>query len=218
MNETEGMNNLLGKVISDNGLTQLRISETQKFRHVTSFFNGKLIEPFKNEERIEIKSEYDAATFAKHPQMNAYDVTKRVIKEIESNKFNVIILNFANCDMVGHTGDYQAAIKAVEVVDECVGKVVEKVLSQNGIALVTSDHGNAEEMIDYETGLPKTAHTKNPVEFIYIADDYKNIKLKERGILSDIAPTILYLLGIEKPKEMSSDNLIQGGKNGKRDC
>jgi 2,3-bisphosphoglycerate-independent phosphoglycerate mutase len=208
MDESKGMNNLLGEVISNHRLTQLRISETQKFRHVTSFFNGKLIEPFKNEERIEIKSMYDPATFAEHPEMNAYDVTKRVIKEIDSNRFNLIILNFANCDMVGHTGNYESAIKAVEVVDECVGKVVEKVLSNNGVALVTSDHGNAEEMIDYQTKLPKTAHTKNPVEFIYIADDYKNVKLKDRGILSDIAPTILHLLGIKKPKEMTAESLI----------
>ncbi|MEW6102880.1 MAG: 2,3-bisphosphoglycerate-independent phosphoglycerate mutase [bacterium] len=208
MNERGGMENLLGEVISKNGLTQLRISESQKFRHVTSFFNGKLIEPFFNEKRVEIKSMYDPATFAEHPEMNAYDVTKRVIEEIDSNRFNFIVLNFANCDMVGHTGNYESAIKAVEIVDECVGKVVEKVLSQNGIALVTSDHGNAEEMIDYQTGLPKTAHTKNPVEFIYIANDYKNIKLKPKGILSDIAPTILDLLGIEKPKEMTSESLI----------
>lgn len=208
MDEAKGMNNILGEVISNNGLAQLRISETQKFRHVTSFFNGKFIKPFKNEYRIEIKSVYDPATFAKHPEMNAYDVTERVIKEIDSNKFNLIVLNFANCDMVGHTGDYESTIKAVEVVDECVGKVVEKVLSQDGIALVTSDHGNAEEMIDYNTGLPKTAHTKNPVEFIYIARDYKSIKLKDKGILSDIAPTILDSLGIEKPKEMSSKSLI----------
>ncbi|MFH1562157.1 MAG: 2,3-bisphosphoglycerate-independent phosphoglycerate mutase [Nitrospirota bacterium] len=208
MDESEGMENLLGEVISNHGLTQLRISETQKFRHVTSFFNGKLIEPYKNEERIEIKSIYDPATFAEHPEMNAFDVTERVIKEIKSDRFNFIVLNLANGDMVGHTGNYQSAIKAVEVVDECVGKVVETVLSENGIALVTSDHGNAEEMLDYKTGLTKTAHTKNPVEFIYIADDYKDIKLKNRGILSDIAPTILYLLGIEKPKEMSSERLI----------
>ncbi len=208
MNEGEGMKNLLGEVISKNGLTQLRISETQKFRHVTSFFNGKLIKPNPFEEQIEIESMYDPATFAEHPEMNAYDVTARAIEEIDSNRFNFIVLNFANCDMVGHTGNYKAAIKAVEIVDECVGKVVEKVLSQDGIALVTSDHGNAEEMIDCQTGLPKTAHTKNPVEFIYIANDYKNIDLKDKGILSDIAPTILYLLGIEKPKEMTGESLI----------
>ena len=208
MDESEGMKNLLGQVISDNGLRQLRISETQKFRHVTSFFNGKLINPFLNEERIEIKSMYDPATFAEHPEMNAFDVVERVIKEIDSHRFDVIILNLANGDMVGHTGNYEAAIKAVEVVDECVGRIVEKVLLQDGIVLVTSDHGNAEEMIDKKTGIPKTAHTKNPVEFIYIANDYKDIRLKNRGILSDIAPTILHLLEIDKPKEMSSENLI----------
>ncbi len=208
MDESKGMSNLLGEVLSNHGLTQLRISETQKFRHVTSFFNGKLIEPYKFEERIEIKSMYDPKTFAQHPEMNAYDVTERVIKEINSGRFDFIVLNLANCDMVGHTGDYQVAIKAVEVVDECVGRVVETVLAQQGIALVTSDHGNAEEMLDYKTGLLKTAHTTNPVEFIYIADNYQEIKLKDKGILSDIAPTILYLLGIEKPEEMSSENLI----------
>lgn len=211
MDELEGMNNLLGEVISNNGLTQLRISETQKFRHVSSFFNGKLINPFKNEEQIEIKSMYDPATFAEHPEMNAYDVTNRVIDEIESERFNLIVLNFANCDMVGHTGNYESTIKAVEVVDECVGKVVEKVVSKKGIALVTSDHGNAEEMIDYITKLPKTAHTKNPVEFIYIADNYKDVTLRKKGILADIAPTILHLLGIEKPKEMTGESLIEGG-------
>jgi 2,3-bisphosphoglycerate-independent phosphoglycerate mutase len=140
--------------------------------------------------------------------MQAYEVTERVIEEIDSEKYHLIILNFANCDMVGHTGDYKAAIKAVEVVDECVGKVVDKVLSKGGIALVTADHGNAEEMIDYSTKLPKTAHTKNPVEFIYIGNDYKKIKLKNKGILGDIAPTILHLLGIDKPKEMTCQSLI----------
>jgi 2,3-bisphosphoglycerate-independent phosphoglycerate mutase len=119
-----------------------------------------------------------------------------------------MIINLANCDMVGHTGNYEATKKAAEVVDECVGTIVEKALSQNKIALVTADHGNAEEMTDYKTNLPKTSHTKNPVEFIYVAEDYKNIKLREKGILSDIAPTILYLLGIEQPSEMTSKNLI----------
>ena len=209
MDEAKGMENLLGEIISKNGLKQLRISETQKFRHVTSFFNGKLIDPFFNEERIEIKSIYDPATFAEHPEMNAFDVTKAVTREINSKKFSVIILNFANCDMVGHTGNYEAAIKAVEIVDECVGRVVETIIANDGIALLTADHGNAEEMIDYKTGLPKTAHTTNPVEFIYIAKDYEKIRLKPKGILSDIAPTILYLLGIEKPKEMNAKNLIE---------
>ncbi len=208
IDQTGEMNNLLGQVISENGLRQLRISETQKFRHVTSFFNGKLIEPFPKEERIEIKSIYDPATFAEHPEMNAREVTEAVIREMDANRFDVIVLNFANCDMVGHTGDYQAALKAVKIVDECVGRVVEATLARNGIALVTADHGNAEEMVDYQTGLPKTAHTKNPVEFIYVADDYKKIRLKDKGILADIAPTILHLLGIDQPKDMTAEDLI----------
>ncbi len=209
IDETKEMRNLLGEIISRNGLRQLRISETQKFRHVTSFFNGKLIDPFENEERIEIKSVYDPATFGQHPEMNAPDVTEAVIKEIKSKRFAVIILNFANCDMVGHTGNYEAAIRAVEIVDKCVGRVVNAILAQEGIALVTADHGNVEEMIDYKTGLPKTSHTKNPVEFIYIAKDHETTRLKPKGILSSIAPTILYLLGIQQPADMSTENLIE---------
>ncbi len=208
MDDREGMDNLLGQVLSRNGLRQIRISETQKFRHVTSFFNGKRIEPFPNEEQIEINSAYDPATFADHPEMNACDVTNEAVKRINSNEFSLMIINLANCDMVGHTGNYEATKRAVEVVDECVGILVEKILSNDKIALITADHGNAEEMIDYKTNLPKTSHTKNPVEFIYVAEDYKNIKLREKGILSDIAPTILYLLGIEQPSEMTSKNLI----------
>lgn len=208
MDESEGMKNLLGEVISKHGLRQLRISETQKFRHVTSFFNGKLLKPFPDEDRVEITSSYDPSTFAQHPEMDAYNVLAEVITRIKSQAYNFIVLNFANCDMVGHTGNFEAAKKAVEIIDECVGKVVNEVLNQNGIALITADHGNAEEMLDYKTGLPKTSHTKNPVEFIYIANDYQGIKIKNKGILSDIAPTILHLLGIEKPKEMSSEDLI----------
>jgi 2,3-bisphosphoglycerate-independent phosphoglycerate mutase len=202
------MNNILGEVLSEKGLRQLRIAETQKFRHVTSFFNGKRIEPFPNEDQIEIKSMYDPALFAEHPEMNAFDVTEDVIQQIESEQYHLIVLNYANCDMVGHTGDFEAAKVAVEVVDECVGAVVEKILAHDGIALVTADHGNVEEMMDYQMGLPKTSHTNNPVEFIYVANDYRGIKLRPRGILSDIAPTVLFLLGIPKPPEMTSENLI----------
>ena len=140
--------------------------------------------------------------------MNAHEVTDEAVKRINSNEFSLMIINLANCDMVGHTGNYEAAKKAVEVVDECIGTLVEKILSKNKIALITADHGNAEEMIDYKTGIPKTSHTKNPVEFIYVAEDYKNINLIERGTLSDIAPTILHLLDIGKPVEMTSNNLI----------
>lgn len=208
MDESKGMKNLLGEIISKNNLWQLRIAETQKFRHVTSFFNGKLIKPFNKEVRIEIKSSYDAADFAQHPEMNIFDVTEEVIKQIDSEKYSLIVLNFANCDMVGHTGDFKAAKKSVEVVDECVEKVVKKVLEKEGIALVTADHGNVEQMIDYKTRLTKTSHTTNPVEFIYIAKDYKKKRLRKKGILSDIAPTILYLLKIKIPKEITAKNLI----------
>ncbi len=201
------MRELLGEVISKAGLRQLRISETQKFRHVTSFFNGKLIKPFKDEERIEIKSRYDPGSFAEHPQMNAYEVAEAVIDEINSRKYDFILLNFANCDMVGHTGNFSSAVRAVEVVDECVGRVVEAVISTGGIALVTADHGNAEEMLD-STRQVKTSHTMNPVEFIYIASDYGSAGLRD-GILSDIAPTVLELLGIPKPGDMTSTSLIK---------
>lgn len=208
MDDRGGMDNLLGEILSKKGLKQIRLAETQKFRHVTSFFNGKSTKPFPGEEQIEIAGTFDPATFADHPEMNAYDVTNEAIKRINSNEFSLMIINLANCDMVGHTGDYEAAKRAVEVVDECVGALVEKILSENKIALITADHGNAEEMIDYKTCIPKTSHTKNPVEFIYVAEDHSDIKLIERGTLSDIAPTILYLLGIEKPAEMTSNNLI----------
>jgi len=208
ISDAKGMKNILGEVLSKHNLLQLRISETQKFRHITSFFNGKRMKPFPGEERIEIKSLYDPATYAKHPQMNAFELSEAVIHQIKLNKFHVIVLNYANCDMVGHTGDYKAAIKAVEVVDKCVGRVVKTILSVKGVALVTADHGNVEEMIDYKTMEPKTSHTKNPVEFFYIADDSINIKLKSKGILSDIAPTILFLLGINKPPDMTAENLI----------
>jgi 2,3-bisphosphoglycerate-independent phosphoglycerate mutase len=208
-----GMDNLLGEILSKKGLKQIRLSETQKFRHVTSFFNGKSTKPFPDEEQIEIAGSYDPATFADHPEMNAYDVTDEGVKRIDSNEFSLMAINLANCDMVGHTGNYDAAKRAVEVVDECVDTLVEKILSRNMIALITADHGNAEEMIDYKTGVPKTSHTKNPVEFIYVAEDHNNVRLIERGTLSDIAPTILYLLGIEKPAEMTSNNLISSDKS-----
>lgn len=208
MNESGNMNNLLGEVISNAGLKQLRLSETQKFRHVTSFFNGKRIEPYKNEERIEIKGRFDPSSFAEHPEMEAYRVAEVGEKEIISGKYDFILINFANCDMVGHTGNFEAAKKAVEVVDECVGKVVNAALKKDYIIMITSDHGNVEEMWDYKINMPKTAHTTNPVEFILIGNNVKDIKLKGTGILSDIAPTILYFLGIKKPVEMTSESLI----------
>ena len=208
MDDGEGMDNLLSQILSQRGMKQIRISETQKYSHVTSFVNGKRTKPLPGEEQIEIKGTFDPATFSDHPEMNAYEVTDEAVNRINSNEFSLMIINLANCDMVGHTGNYKAAMKAVEVVDECVGKLVKTILSKDKIALITADHGNADEMTDYRTGIPKTSHTTNPVEFIYVAEDYDSIKLIERGTLSDIAPTILHLLDIEKPVEMTSNNLI----------
>lgn len=209
MGSTGGMDNLLGEVISNAGLKQLRIAETQKFRHVTSFFNGKATTPYPNEDQVEIKSCFDPATFASHPEMDAYNVTDELLKRLKNNPYAFIAINYANGDMVGHTGDFDAAKKAIEVVDECVGKIVARLLELNAHILITADHGNAEQMIDYETGMPKTSHTTFPVEIIYVAKDSTNKKLISRGKLSDIAPTVLKLLGIEIPKEMTAEVLIE---------
>jgi len=203
-----GMPNLLGDVVSKAGMKQLRIAETQKFRHVTSFFNGKSTTPSKGEDQIEVPSTFDAATFASHPEMDAYSVTEELLKRLENNPYELIVVNYANCDMVGHTGNLTAATKAVEVVDECVGKIVKRLLELDASMLITADHGNAEQEKDYVTGMPKTSHTLNLVECIYVANDSVGKKMVDAGILSDIAPTALYLLGLDKPAEMTSQNLI----------
>ena len=209
MSEGGGMNNLLGEVISAAGLKQLRIAETQKFKHVTSFFNGKAIKPFEGEDRIEIKGTFDPATYGEHPEMDAEPVAKRAIDEINKDKYSLIVLNFANCDMVGHTGNFNAAVKAVEVVDKCTGEVAQAALNKGYTVLITADHGNAEEMWDFKINMPKTAHTTNLVEFIYLSCDAASVQLKEGGKLSDIAPTILQILGIAIPKEMTAQSLIK---------
>ncbi|MBI4655209.1 MAG: 2,3-bisphosphoglycerate-independent phosphoglycerate mutase [Elusimicrobia bacterium] len=209
MDESGDMGNLLGEVLSGHGIKQLRISETQKFRHVTSFFNGKMIEPYPLEDRIEIKGTFDPSSFAEHPRMNAPETTGRALKEIESRKYGFILVNFANCDMVGHTGNVNSAVKAVEVVDSCVGQLAHAGLAAGYTVMVTSDHGNAEEMWDYKLNMPKTAHTCNPVEFILMGDWVKGVSLRERGILADIAPTILEVLNIKKPADMTAQSLIK---------
>ncbi|MBN2713547.1 MAG: alkaline phosphatase family protein, partial [Planctomycetes bacterium] len=204
------MDNLLGESISKAGIKQLRIAETQKFRHVTSFFNGKSTTPCGGEDQVDVPSRFDPATFGSHPEMEAYNVTDELMKVLNESpeKYGFIAVNYANCDMVGHTGDMAAATKAVEVVDECVGKLVDKCLELDAHILITADHGNAEQMVDYETGMTKTSHTLNPVELIYVAKDAEGRKLIARGKLSDIAPTVLYLLGLEIPKEMTANNII----------
>lgn len=203
-----GMDNLLGEVVSKAGLRQLRIAETQKFRHVTSFFNGKSTVPSEGEDQVDIPSRFDPATFATHPEMDAYNVTDELLKRLEDNPYSFIVVNFANGDMVGHTGVMESAIKAIEVVDECVGKVVDRLLELDAQILITADHGNSEQMEDYKTGMVKTSHTLNEVELIYVAKDAPGTELAPEGKLCDIAPTALALLGIDIPKEMTADNLI----------
>lgn len=193
-----------GEYISKKGLTQLRIAETQKYAHVTFFFNGGEEKQFEGEERILIKSP-DVATFDMKPEMSAYEVTDAVVDAINSDKFDVIILNYANCDMVGHTGIMDAAIKAVEAVDECVGRMVDTILAKDGKAIITADHGNADCLIDPDTKAPFTAHTTNPVPMILIGAG--DVKLK-MGRLCDLCPTMLDLMGLEKPEAMTGESLI----------
>ena len=202
----EQIKNTLGEVVSKNKGTQLRIAETEKYAHVTFFFNGGEEKQYEGEERILVPSP-KVETYDLKPEMSAYEVTQKVVEAINSKKFNLIILNFANPDMVGHTGSLPAAIKAVETIDECVGKIVEAILPQKANLIITADHGNAEQMIDYKTGEPHTAHTTNLVPLILISEK-ENLKLKE-GKLADIAPTILELMKIEKPKEMTGNSLIE---------
>jgi 2,3-bisphosphoglycerate-independent phosphoglycerate mutase len=208
MDEGGGMNDLLGQVLAERGLKQLRLAETQKFKHVTSFFDGKRTEPYKDEDQEEMKGHWDPSSFGEHPEMDAPEVRERAKKEIASEKYDFILVNFANCDMVGHTGIYEAAVKAVEIVDESVGMLVDEALKHGYTVLVSSDHGNAEEMWDYKINMPKTSHTTNPVEFIYIAKNASGVKLRPRGILSDIAPTVLEVLGVQQPEAMTSESLL----------
>ncbi len=200
----ETLNDTFGQTVSSLGLSQLRAAETEKYAHVTFFFNGGSETVFEGEDRLLIPSPKHVPTYDLEPEMSAYELTREVIKRINSGTYDVIILNFANCDMVGHTGDFKAAVKAVETVDACVGEVVEATSAMGGISIVTADHGNAEVMIDDDGKTPHTAHTTNPVPFILVGAD---VTLRP-GRLSDIAPTILDIMGIEKPKEMTGESLI----------
>lgn len=198
--------NTLGEYVSKLGKKQLRIAETEKYAHVTFFFNGGVEAPNPGEDRALINSP-KVATYDLKPEMSAYEVTDEVVKRIDSDQYDMIILNFANPDMVGHTGVFEAAKAAVEAVDTCVGKVVDKVLEKDGTVFLTADHGNAEQMIDYSTGLAMTAHTTGPVPFIYIAKDAK--EMREGGVLADIAPTMLQAMNLEVPAEMTGKSLIK---------
>ena len=204
----EDIINTLPQYLSKLGLKQLHIAETEKYAHVTFFFNAKLEAPVDGETRIVIPSP-KVATYDLKPEMSAYEVADKAIEELSKGIYDVMILNFANCDMVGHTGDFNAAVKAVSVVDENVEKVVNKILELNGSAIITADHGNADKMCD-ECGAPFTAHTTNLVPFILVGKDLKDKKLALNGKLCDIAPTLLDVMGLEIPAEMSGKSLIIG--------
>ena len=202
--KTEDLKNTYGEYVSSKGLTQLRIAETEKYAHVTFFFNGGKEEPFKGEDRILVPSP-KVETYDMKPEMSAYEVTEKVVDAINAEKYDTIILNFANPDMVGHTGNLEAAEKAIEAVDTCVGKIIEALNKHNGVALITADHGNAEQMIDYKTGEPFTSHTTNPVPLILYG--MENVKIKN-GKLADLAPTMLDIMNLEKPEEMTGESLL----------
>ncbi|MBC8018940.1 MAG: 2,3-bisphosphoglycerate-independent phosphoglycerate mutase [Verrucomicrobia bacterium] len=201
------LTNILGGVLADAGLKQLRIAETEKYAHVSFFFNGGVETPFPGEDRALIPSPKEVDTYDQKPEMSAFLVTDKLLKLLDQDLYDVIILNYANCDMVGHTGIEAAAIKAVEVVDACAGRVVAKVLELGGAVLITADHGNAEQMRD-ENDEPFTAHTPNPVWLVLVDDSCKGTILREGGRLADIAPTMLRMLGLAQPKEMTGESLL----------
>ncbi len=204
----ESYTNTLGEYVAKNGLTQLRIAETEKYAHVTFFFNGGVEKPNENEDRAIVASP-KVATYDLKPEMSAFELTDELVKRIDEDKYDMIILNYANPDMVGHTGVVEAAIKAVEAVDTCLGKVVEKVLEKEGTVFITADHGNAEVMINPETGNPFTAHTSNLVPLLWISKDAEGRALKEDGKLADLAPTMLEVMGLAKPAEMTGESLLK---------
>ncbi len=202
--DLQTLDNMYGEVVSKAGLKQLRAAETEKYPHVTFFFDGGVDKEIKGAKRILVNSP-KVATYDMQPEMSAYELTDKVLKSLDEDDLDTVILNFANPDMVGHTGDIKATVKAVETVDECTGKIVDKVLDLGGVAIVTADHGNAEKMIA-ETGKPHTAHTTNLVPVI-ITD--KHVKIRDGGILGDLTPTMLDYLNVEKPREMTGSSLIQ---------
>ena len=204
----QSLENTLGEYLAANGKTQLRAAETEKYAHVTFFFNGGVEEANEGEDRLLIPSP-KVATYDLQPEMSAYELTDKLLAKIDEDKYDLIVVNYANPDMVGHTGVMDAAIKAVEAVDTCVGKVVEKILSKNGKAIITADHGNAEYMWDANTESTVTAHSTNPVPFMVIGEELKGKQLKEDGRLSDIAPTILDMMNLEQPAQMTGNSLIK---------
>ncbi|WP_138307967.1 MULTISPECIES: 2,3-bisphosphoglycerate-independent phosphoglycerate mutase [unclassified Clostridium] len=203
----ESITNTFGQFLAAHKKTQVRIAETEKYAHVTFFFNGGVEEPNEGEDRILVPSPKEVATYDLKPEMSAMGVCDKLVEAIKSGKYDVIIINFANPDMVGHTGVEDAAIKAIETVDTCVGRAVEAIREVDGVMFICADHGNAEQLVDYETGEPFTAHTTNPVPFILVNAD-PSCKLREGGALCDIVPTLIELMGMEQPKEMTGKSLL----------
>ena len=199
--------NTFGEWLAAHDMKQARIAETEKYAHVTFFFNGGVEQPNEGEDRILVNSPKDVATYDLKPEMSAPQVCEKLLDAIRSEKYDVIVINFANPDMVGHTGVISAAIKAIETVDECVGKAVQAVKDVDGVLFICADHGNAEQMIDYTTGQPHTAHTTNPVPFILVNYD-PAYTLKEGGCLADIVPTLINVMGMEQPAEMTGKSLL----------
>ena len=203
----ESITNTFGEYLAAHGKTQVRIAETEKYAHVTFFFNGGVEEPNEGEDRILVPSPKEVATYDLKPEMSAPQVCDKLVEAIKSGKYDVVIINFANPDMVGHTGVEDAAIKAIETVDACVGRAVDAIKEVDGVMFICADHGNAEQLVDYVTGDPFTAHTTNPVPFILVNAD-PQYKLREGGALCDIVPTLIELMGMEQPKEMTGKSLL----------
>ena len=201
------MTNIVAELLANRGLAQFRCAETEKFPHVTFFFNDYREPPFPREDRQIIPSP-KVSTYDQMPEMSAYGVCDEVVRRVDSGQYAMIVVNFANCDMVGHTGVLAAAVRAVEHVDGCVGRILEAVRRNDGVAIVTADHGNCEQMIDPTTGGPHTAHTTYDVELFVVDDRFKGVRLTEDGRLADVAPTALHMMGIEKPAEMTGSSLL----------
>jgi 2,3-bisphosphoglycerate-independent phosphoglycerate mutase len=199
------LTNILGEVLSGRAVRQLRIAETEKYAHVTFFFNGGVEQPFPLEDRVLVPSPRDVATYDKKPEMSAREITGKLVEHITSRQYGFILVNYANPDMVGHTGVVEAAVKAVEVLDECLDRVLRAAREEGMVALITADHGNIEVMFDPSTGQPHTAHTTDPVPFIIAR---KDVKIRSSGVLADVAPTVLELMGIPIPPEMTGKSLI----------
>jgi 2,3-bisphosphoglycerate-independent phosphoglycerate mutase len=212
----ESLDNILADVMAQMKLRNLRVAETEKYAHVTYFFNGGVEQPFPGEDRVLVPSP-KVATYDLKPEMSAGGIADAVVKAVSDGTFDVIIVNFANADMVGHSGKIEPTVKAVETVDACLGRIEPAVRARGGAMLITADHGNAELMIDPATGGPHTAHTTNPVPFIVVSDNSKHFTLKPNGSLRDISPTILGMLGLEEPKEMTGHDLREMiGSSGQR--